>query len=74
MGWAAGRDEAETATRYALHELNGFSNWMPSLYRVHSQTVIDVVVKEIDHELATEGSGSERLDVLQDASWRSSWM
>lgn len=75
-GWAnaLSEAEAENATRYALLELNGFPVWLPSLHVVHPQTVIDVVIAEIDHELAVEDPKSEGQYVLSDASWGGDWM
>lgn len=75
-GWpnALSQANAEVATRFALHELNGFPSWLRTLCAAYPQTVIDVVITEIDHELATEDPESERHDVLYDASWNGAWM
>jgi hypothetical protein len=66
--------EAEVATRFALYELNGFPDWLPSLYAVHPQTVINVVIAEIDYELTTETAESTSTYVLSDVSWTGDWM
>jgi hypothetical protein len=44
--------EARTAARLAMHELNGFPSWIASLYAPHPQVVIDLVMQEVDFELA----------------------
>jgi len=64
----------DVATRFALHELNGFPSWLPGLYVAYPKTVIDVVITEIDHELATDNPESESHYVLYDASWSGDWM
>lgn len=76
LGWADGLlpVEAEIATRFALYELNGFPDWLPRLYSVHPQTIIDVVIAEIDYELATESPANDSHYVLSDASWSGDWM
>lgn len=66
--------EAELATRYALLELNGFPNWLPLLYDKHPTVVVDVVLNEIDCELAKETRDATNQAVLYDASWTGEWM
>lgn len=66
--------EAEVATRFALHELNGFPSWLPMLYATHPESVVDVVINEIDHELANENPELKSHYVLSDASWSGDWM
>lgn len=66
--------EAEKATRLAVQELNGFPSWLPVLYAAHPATVIDVIVAEIDHELATTAPNVESHYVLYDAAWSGDWM
>jgi hypothetical protein len=75
-GWPKGllQADADIATRFALHELNGFPSWLPNLYVTYPQVVIDVVITEIDHELATEDPESTSHYVLYDASWSGDWM
>jgi hypothetical protein len=75
-GWPKGllQADADIATRFALHELNGFPSWLPNLYVTYPQVVIDVVITEIDHELATENPESTSHYVLYDASWSGDWM
>ncbi|MFK4075236.1 NACHT domain-containing protein [Ectopseudomonas khazarica] len=64
----------DIATRFALLELNGFPNWLPALYIDYPETVIDVVMTEIDYELSTEKPERASCYVLPDASWSGSWM
>lgn len=66
--------EAEVATRYALREINGFPSWLPSLYVVHPEALIDLVIAEIDYEIATEDPDRESHNVLAAASWCGDWM
>jgi hypothetical protein len=75
-GWPKGLSQADTdiATRFALHELNGFPSWLPSLYGAYPEVVINIVITEIDHELATENPESASHYVLSDASGSGNWM
>lgn len=75
-GWPSGLTglEAEIATRYALQELNGFPAWLPQLHRAFPSQVLDVILKEIRHELATETAEGESHYVLYDVSWHGDWV
>lgn len=66
--------EAEIATRYALHELNGFPVWLPQLHKSFAPQVFDVVLKEIKYELSTETAESESHYVLYDVAWHGDWI
>lgn len=66
--------DAETATRFALLELNGFPSWLPRLYAIHPQIVIDVVISEIDYEIVSNCSEGGSNYVLYDVSWGGEWM
>lgn len=66
--------EAQRATRYALHELNGFPGWLPKLYEAHPQAVTDIVFSEIDYELVTQTTNGVDNYVLYDVSWSGEWM
>lgn len=74
--WPKGllKAEVEVATRYALRELNGFPSWLPSLYVINPEAVIELVITEIDHELATEDPERASHYALHDASWSGDWM
>ncbi|WP_407597077.1 NACHT domain-containing protein [Pseudomonas aeruginosa] len=67
-------DEAKLATRYAMHELNGFPSWLPSLFASHPNSVIEIVLNEIDYELTTPAEGAENSYVLYDVSWSGEWL
>ncbi|MBL8264196.1 MAG: hypothetical protein JNM58_17430 [Xanthomonadaceae bacterium] len=75
-GWAdsLSREEVLRATRYALLELNGFPDWMPRLFAVHSQAVLEVVNREIDNEFAHAGPDTPSRDLLSTISWSGAWM
>lgn len=68
--------DAALAARYAMHELNGFPPWLPRLFAVHPDSVIQVVLGEIDYELrvaAAVDSPSHNY-VLSDVSSVGSWL
>ncbi|MFC5386850.1 hypothetical protein ACFPLB_12850 [Aquamicrobium segne] len=75
-GWpsALNATEAEIATRYALQELNGFPPWLPQLHTAFPSQVLDVIVREIRHELSTETPEGESHYVLYDISWHGDWI
>ncbi|HEY0802726.1 MAG TPA: hypothetical protein VGD54_17955, partial [Steroidobacteraceae bacterium] len=75
-GWPSSLSaaDAEIAARCALYELNGFPSWLRDVYATHSQVVIDVVITEIDNELAREDPERDSHGVLYDASWDGGWM
>jgi len=66
--------EAEIATRYALSELNGFPVWLPQLQKAFPSQVLDVLLKEIKHELSTETADDDSHNVLSDVSWHGDWV
>lgn len=77
-GWpsALNSAEAEIATRYALQELNGFPTWLPQLQKAFPSQVLDILIKEIRRELATEQSedNSEGPYALYDVAWYGAWI
>ncbi|MFM9860630.1 hypothetical protein RUR49_19400 [Pseudoxanthobacter sp. M-2] len=75
-GWpsALSEQEAEIATRYALQELNGFPTWLPQLNKAFPSQVVDVIRREIMHELSTETAESESNYALYDVSWSGDWI
>ncbi|SFI37509.1 hypothetical protein SAMN04515618_12014 [Collimonas sp. OK307] len=74
--WPKGLSQAdvERATRFALRELNGFPSWLPGLHVADPQTVIDIILREIDHELETENPESGSRNVLYAVSWSGDWI
>ncbi|MBP1144484.1 hypothetical protein AB7M18_003912 [Pseudomonas viridiflava] len=75
-GWlkALSHEEAVLATRYGLHELNGFPGWLPGLYREYPAAVLDILNKEIDFELTIKEPNSDSSYVLYDISWAGEWL
>ena len=68
-------DEADLATRYAMHELNGFPPWLPRLFASHPERVLQVVLGEIDYELDKAAAiDSPSQYVLSDVSSVGSWL
>lgn len=61
--------EAERAARYALFELNGFPDWMPTLHEKFPSEVANVLLTEIQHELKVETKEGESHYVLYDMAW-----
>ncbi|HRH95485.1 MAG TPA: hypothetical protein PLB55_06095 [Prosthecobacter sp.] len=56
--------QAEKATRYAIRELNGFSDWLPELANHHPEAVLSVINQRIDREwdLIGDHGGIRTLD------------
>ncbi len=48
-------EEAEAATRYALHEPNGFPDWFPDLLASHREIVVSVFRQAFECELQAHG-------------------
>lgn len=66
--------EAETATRYALQELNGFPPWLPVLYKSFPSEVSRVLLGEIRDELRTETVDGDSHYALYDVAWHGDWI
>lgn len=73
--WVSGLsdEDVELATRYALHELNGFPNWFPGLYAERSSIPATIFLHEIKRELVTGKRGEANHYVLSDISWSAEW-
>jgi hypothetical protein len=73
--WAStlSEDEAEIAFRYAMDELNGFPDWLPSLFLVFPDLIVKLLLREVDHDLRIEKLKVESHYVLSDLSWSGSW-
>jgi len=65
--------DVNIALKFALHELNGFPNWLPGFYMMFPQAVVDAVLTEIDFELSIKSVDPIHY-VLSDASWSGAWM
>ncbi|WP_165191643.1 NACHT domain-containing protein [Caulobacter soli] len=61
--------EARLAARYAMNELNGFPPWLADLHAAFPGEVVEVVLGEIDFELATAGPDADSNYVLYDVAW-----
>ncbi|SDG59109.1 NACHT domain-containing protein [Thalassobaculum litoreum] len=72
--YALTHTEAEIATRYALQELNGFPIWLPQLEKAFPSQVLDILLKEIEHELSTETAEGASQYALYDVSWHGDWV
>lgn len=73
--WPSGLSEndAETAFRYAMSELNGFPDWFPKLYRAFPQIITDLLLREVDYELRTGTADHQSHYVIYDLSWHGDW-
>lgn len=73
--WAStlNEEEAEIAFRYAMDELNGFPEWMPSLYETFKNLIAKLLLREVDRDLRIEKVKVESHYVLSDLSWSGSW-
>lgn len=73
--WAStlSEGEAEIAFRYAMDELNGFPNWMPSLFGTFPELITKLLLREVDRDLRIEKAKVESHYVLSDLSWSGSW-
>lgn len=60
---------AEIAFRYAMDELNGFPEWMPSLLVVFPELIAKSLLREVDHDLRSEKAKVDSHYVLSDLSW-----
>lgn len=70
-GWidALSSADAHQAASYAMSELNGFPPWLQDLANTFPAEVADVVLKEIDFELATGTAEATSHYVLYDVAW-----
>jgi hypothetical protein len=67
--------DAVLAARYAMRELNGFPPWLPQLFSVHRDPVIQVALGEIEYELRTATAiDSPSHYVLSNVSSVGSWI
>ncbi|AWL92998.2 hypothetical protein CIT37_12855 [Bradyrhizobium ottawaense] len=66
-------EQVTRATRYAVHELNGFPAWFADLYAHSRADVLKVILGEIDWELKSGSPESNTNYVLSDISWSAEW-
>ena len=71
-GWSTrlSPKDVDTATAYAMIELNGFAPFLSDLVESHPEEVGNVIGREVRAELAM-GGGHEHLPVLQDLTYAS---
>ncbi|TIL69590.1 hypothetical protein [Mesorhizobium sp.] len=65
--------EAEIAFRYAMDELNGFPDWMPSLFQAFPELTVKLLLREVDRDLRIEKANVDSHYVLSGLSWSGSW-
>ena len=61
------------ASRYAIHELNGFPPWFARLFAAFPEIVGSLLFREIAHEALTELSTQESHYLLSDICWSGKW-
>ena len=66
--------ELRLALRYIVWELNGFPDWLESVYRVLPRAVLDAVKTELFWELAHAESGEPIHYVLYDVAAYAPWL
>ncbi|WP_445671867.1 NACHT domain-containing protein [Pseudomonas inefficax] len=66
--------DAEYAVRYALLELNGFPEWLPTLFKHWPQSVLEIVEREICYELSQPCSDSGGNRVLRRLRYGGEWL
>lgn len=74
VSWASGLSvqDAMRACRYASHELNGFPEWLPSLFESHPQVVADFLMQELTFEV-NEGPEEGMHYIIDDLAWSGQW-
>lgn len=75
QNWASSLNEydAVIAFRYAMDELNGFPDWMPSLFDAFPDLMTELLLREVDRDLRVETVKVASHYVLSDLSWSGSW-
>lgn len=66
--------DAEYAVRYALLELNGFPEWLPTLFKRWPQPLLEIVGREICYELGQPYSDSGGNHVLRRLRYGGEWL
>ncbi|MBV6898291.1 NACHT domain-containing protein [Xanthomonas euvesicatoria] len=75
-GWATrlSEDEVEIASRYAIHEINGYPAWFPSVFMRAPNVVRDLMLSEVDYEMSIGVAEQDTHYVIYGISWRGEWM
>ncbi|HBO6119164.1 TPA: hypothetical protein L4583_006150 [Pseudomonas aeruginosa] len=71
---AMSAENARNAARYGLLELNGFPEWLPTLFALHPRQIQEVVSHEIQYELDTPQVDSGGGRVLHKLRWSGDWI
>ena len=66
--------EVELSFRYAMHELNGFPSWFPSVFDRSPNTIRDLVLTEVDYELRMERADQDSHYLIYDINWAGEWL
>ncbi|GGP73658.1 hypothetical protein GCM10009410_01550 [Shewanella ulleungensis] len=66
--------DAETAFRYAMHELNGFPFWFEQLFSIFPGLICKLSLEEINYELANENVETESHYLLSRIVWSGKWI
>ncbi|UUQ64407.1 ATP-binding protein [Pseudomonas fuscovaginae UPB0736] len=76
LNWPSNLDEsdAELAFRYAMHELNGFPEWMPHLHANFPELVRRMSLVEISYELSSKHPKVDSFYFLYRASSICDWL
>ena len=67
-------EEAKLATIYALHEINGFPKWLPTLYRDFPNEVLSLFLGEIIWEFKDYKGDNPSHHVLSNITWHGDWI
>lgn len=67
-------EDARNAARYGLLELNGFPEWLPTLFKKHPGLIQEIVAHEVRYEMDTPHAEPGGNRVLQRLRWGGEWM
>lgn len=66
------QEEAERVWRFAVHELNGFPDWFPRLYAVHTEPLARLLMREVEYQISTEPDEGMHY-IIDDLAWSGKW-
>jgi hypothetical protein len=67
-------DEAKIACRYAVHEMNGFPDWLPKLHSIFPDAIEMSILAEIEWEFSQYDADTNCHYVLDDVVWQGEWL
>jgi len=75
-GWPRNllEEEARTACRYAINELNGFPDWLPDLHEAFPNIVKTAILAEIEWEFSRYDGDAVCSYVLDKVAWHADWL